>query len=65
MYPLILLASTLPTAPAVAANDVRRMKVVDTGILSLVRIRRKIAAETCKKWKFVGAFSKPLAESLA
>ena len=49
IYPLILFAKTFPTALVLAANDVSRIKVVETGILSLVKINRKIAAETCKK----------------
>ena len=44
IYPLKLFARTLPTAASVAANDVRRMKVVDTGILKRVRIKRKTGA---------------------
>ena len=39
-YPLMLFASTLPTAAGAAANEVSRMNVVETGILKRVRINK-------------------------
>ena len=48
-YPDILLAITLPTAAGLAAKDVKRINVVETGILNLVRISKKIGAAICKK----------------
>ena len=64
-YPDILLAITFPTAAGLAANEVSRIKVVETGILNLVRMRRKIGAAICRKWNSVGATSKPLASNLS
>ena len=49
MYPLILFAKTPPTAAGVAAKDVKRINVVETGILNLVRINKKIGAAICRK----------------
>ena len=60
-YPLKLFARTLPTASVLAANDVNRINVVDTGILNLVSIKRNIGAATCRKWNSVGAISNPFA----
>ena len=48
-YPLILFASTLPTAAGAAAKEVSRMNVVETGILKRVRINKNIGAAICKK----------------
>ena len=49
IYPLILFASTPPTAAGVAANEVSKINVVETGILKRVRISKNIGAAICKK----------------
>ena len=48
IYPLILFARTFPTAAGPIANEVRRINVVDTGILRRVSINKNIGAAICR-----------------
>ena len=47
-YPLILFANTFPTAAGAVAKEVKRINVVETGILNLVSINKNIGAAICK-----------------
>ena len=58
-YPLKLLPNTPVILEADAAKQLSSKNVVETGILSLVRMRRKRGAATCRKVNSLGGFVEP------